>query len=96
MTALMTDSDLELLLGDAEELQCEHSAHTTDKAWHDDGPAKYYARHEHCRGPVVLPVCERWAQVVIFDFDRAGRCGQCMKVVPLLKDIVKIVGLINA
>lgn len=39
-----TVTDLEVLVGEFEELACEHSRHGKDAHWHEDQPASHYVQ----------------------------------------------------
>jgi hypothetical protein len=71
------DLDIAALVGEMEELPCEHGEHQTDPIWHDQGPSSHYLRGAcDCgREPVVFAACNKFVDHVTANC--IMRCSKC-------------------
>lgn len=87
-----TDIDLSLLVGEMEDMECEHSEHSKRRDAHGNGPATHYVRKVHeCSTPKVYAVCEKFSQAVTNNsLPMKAQCGHRGQIAEFLEVVGEI------
>lgn len=88
------DIDIAAIVGEMDDVPCEHSQHGVHK-YHSDEPASHYV-WAHCRGcsdpAKVYAACPRYVQTLITIANH--RCTRCGNIAPT-SEVFKILGPVN-
>lgn len=93
-TDISLDIDLSLLVGEMEDMACEHSQHNHGTEMHDDGPATHYIKGlHHCFQQKVYAACSLFSQYVEND-SMTIICRSCMTV-DRAREMLQVVGKVG-